>query len=80
MKKKLKKRVILTSLIILIYGGLLTGMLFVAHQQKKEYELNCRPENLVKLIKTELIEEREKIKHGEKIKRGVLIFENIDSP
>ena len=51
-------------------------------QADQEKKINCRPENLAKLIKGELIEEREKIESGQKVKkdRRTHVFDEVDEP
>jgi len=60
-----KKIIRLISLIILL-GAVVFGGLFLSDYWNKKR--NSRPENLAKLIKTELVSEKEKITKGEKWK------------
>jgi len=65
--KQRKKRVIII-LVIFLYLVFVGGIVVFLALQEKQRRLNCSPENLAKLIKTELAEEREEIKRGQKVK------------
>jgi len=55
-------------LVIFLYLVFVGGIVVFLTLQEKQRRLNCSPENLAKLIKTELTEEREEIKRGQKVK------------